>query len=243
MKLENDWKRIWNNREKYSFDIPREIADSPRDLFMYMKKLNGFDTGGGDIAEDALFVQLDQIEEKLNKRRKCGSVFEVGCGSGANLLMFSQKGMDVGGIDYSRQLIDFAEKYLDKSRVKELVCDNALNMGTDVKYDAGLSNSVFSYFTDYDYAQQVLEKLLDKCRYSIVLIDIHDLDKKDDFIAFRKKAVENYDELYKDLPKLFYPKSFFEDFAAKHGLALEFYNSEVNGYWNNEFVFNVCLYR
>lgn len=243
MKLENDWKKIWNNRAKYDFEIPEELANSPRDLFMYMKKLNGFDTGGGDIAPDALFTQLEQIEEKINRYQKCASLFEVGCGSGANLLMFSQKGMTVGGIDYSQQLIDFAQKYLDKTLVRELVCDNALNMGTDEKYDAGLSNSVFSYFADYDYAEQVLEKMLEKCRRSIVLIDIHNLDKKDDFVAFRRQAVENYDELYKNLPKLFYPKSFFEDFAKKHGLKLEFYNSEVSGYWNNEFVYNICLYK
>ncbi len=243
MEIENDWKRIWNNRKKYSSEIPPELASSPNGLFVYMKRLNGCDSGGGNVSEDALLAQFDQIDQKVNLHRKCESLFEVGCGSGANLLMFSQKGMEVGGIDYSKQLIDFAEKYLDKTHVRELVCDEAINMGTDVKYDAGLSNGVFSYFTNYDYAEAVLEKINDKCRYSIVLADINNLDKKEDFIAFRKKAVENYDELYKNLPKLFYPRSFFEDFAKKHGLTIEFYKSEVSGYWNNDFTYNVCLYR
>lgn len=38
------------------------------------------------------------------------SVYEVGCGSGANLYLLKNRGIQVGGIDYSRSLVDTAKK-------------------------------------------------------------------------------------------------------------------------------------
>lgn len=238
MKTENDWKKIWENRIKS--DEPEFSSDE--EIFMYMKKIDGYD-GGDFISYEAFREQLDELERRFSKYHKCESVFEVGCGSGPCLLVMIQKKYEVGGIDYSESLLEFARRHLDAGSVKELVCGNALNMDVMIKYDAGISNGVFSYFPDLEYTKAILDKLMEKCRYSAVITDLHDFDKKEDFIAFRKREVPDYEEKYKNLPKLFYPKSFFRDYAAENGLVCEFFNSEVTGYWNNEFVYNVCLYR
>lgn len=91
--------------------------------------------------------------------------------------------------------------------------------------------------------EKVLEKMVKKSRFSIGILDIHDLDKKEDFVAYRKKTIANYEELYRDLPKHFYSKSFFEDFAGKHGLDIHFPEYDMPGYWNNEFIFHCFMYK
>lgn len=239
----SNWKEIWSKRASdEGLDI-EALKQNPKEMFLYMKKLNGFDIVEGGISYEAFMEQHKSLAEKLCLKKPCESVFEIGCGSGGNLYLFSISGYRVGGIDYSQNLLDFAERAIESDKVTELICDEAINVSTEIKYDGGFSNSVFSYFDNYEYAEGVLEKLCEKCGSSIVLIDVHDLDKKQAFIDFRRRTIENYDEKYSGLPKLFYPKSFFEDFGKKHGLEVMFYESEVEGYWNNPYVYNVCLYK
>lgn len=85
--------------------------------------------------------------------------------------------------------------------------------------------------------------MLEKCRYSIGILDIHDIEKKNDFINYRSKTVENYKELYSGLDKLFYSKSFFLHFAEQHNLDIMFSISDLSEYWNNDFIFNCFLYK
>ncbi len=54
--------------------------------------------------------------------------------------------------------------------------------------------------------------------------------------------IEDYDKKYEGLPKLFHDKKFFEEFAQKHNMRIEFSDLCVPGYWNNDFVFNCCMY-
>ena len=173
------------------------------------------------------------------------SIYEVGCGSGANLYLFNKLGLEVGGIDYSKPLIDIAKKVLVSS---DIICDEAINIPLPSSlnsgiYDFMLSNSVFSYFPNIEYANIVLEKMYDKCRYAIGLIDIHDIKKEKDFIEYRIKTIKNYTEKYNGLNKLFYSKDFFIEFAQKHNMKIHFSNSDIDGYWNNEFVFNCFMYK
>lgn len=241
--MSNNWKEIWSKRTgDKDLDI-EALKLNPREMFIYMKKLNGFDIIEDGISYEAFTEQHDRLTERLCLKKPCESVFEVGCGSGGNLYLFSLLGFKVGGIDYSQGLLDFAGRAIDENRIAELVCDEALNVSTEIKYDGVFSNSVFSYFDDYEYAEGVLTKMCEKCRNSIVLVDVHDLDKKEVFIDHRRKTIENYDEKYKGLSKLFYPKSFFEDFGQKNKMEVVFYKSEVEGYWNNPYVYNVCFYK
>lgn len=50
--------------------------------------------------------------------------------------------------------------------------------------------------------------MYEKSNYSIGILDIHDVDCEEEFVAYRKSVIENYEERYKDLPKLFYDKHF-----------------------------------
>ena len=237
--MENKWHEIWEKRSANLTGIDKADYQA---VFAELKRINGFDITDGGIPIKALLEQYEDTKVKT-KVEQGGTLFEVGCGCGANLYMFQHDGVHVGGIDYSQALIDIMQEIMPKENLRECICDEAINMPVDIKYDAVLSNSVFSYFPGFSYAEQVLLKMLAKANHSIALLDVHDAEKKEAFIAYRVKNTENYEERYKDLPKLFYPRKFFADFAAKHQLRIEFYRSKVEGYWNNDFIYNVYMYK
>lgn len=237
--MPNNWKSIWEKRK-----LNEEILNSDDiiGLFTELKRADGFDVGGGEISADALVKQYEDIKQRLGKNAPTPlkSVYEFGCGSGANLLLFERDGFTCGGIDYSRALVEIAERVLKSN---DITCGEAITAETEPKYDCVLANSVISYFPDTDYTLGVLKKMLRKTNYSIGLIDVHNIEKKDAFLAYRRANIENYDEKYQDLNKLFYSKELFESFAEKNGLKIEFSESTVENYWNNEFVFNVFMYK
>lgn len=128
-------------------------------------------------------------------------------------------------------------------KTEDILCAEAVDVTTDKMYDAVFSNSVFSYFDNEEYAEKVLEKMYRKAGSVIGLIDIHDSGKKEDFVTYRRKVVEDYDRRYADLPKLFYSRQFFERFAQGHNMKINFLKSNVEGYWNNQFVFSCYMYK
>lgn len=237
---ENKWKSVWEKRAA-DFDILR--GNDAKNIMIELKRCNGFDVVGDGLTYESILEQYKSIKENLsmtaeNKIIPITSVYEVGAGSGANLFLFEQEGIRCGGIDYSKSLVEISRSVL---RSEDLVCDEAIHMDVLPEYDAVLSNSVFSYFPDEEYALEVLEKVALKAKRSIGLIDIHDKEKETAFKEYRKQNVEDYEERYKDLPKLFYTKEFFIDFAKRHGMDIRFTDSDIAGYWNNEFVFNCYL--
>ncbi len=159
------------------------------------------------------------------------------------MYLFNEDGIRIGGLDYSENLIRIMREVFDDEILVECLCNEADQLPVEVKYDAVFSNSVFSYFPDFDYAEHVLERMLEKANSCIGLLDIHDKRTKEEFLAYRKATVENYEERYQNLPKLFYSKEFFSDFAVKHKLQIKFPAFQMPGYWNNEFVFHCFMYR
>ena len=149
-------------------------------------------------------------------------------------------GWTVGGLDYSKTLIETAASVL---HTDDLTYSPASGLSVEPCYDCLLSNSVFSYFPDHEYAEIVLDKMCRKANYAVILFDIHDVGKKDDFIAYRRSIIEDYEERYRDLGKLFYDRSFFEKAASRNNMSIEFIEYSMNGYWNNEFVFNLIMYK
>lgn len=238
--MSNNWKNIWSNR---TFDYEVLKQNDVYQTFLALKRSAGFDVGGGKLTLEAMIHQYNEIKAMLSARIKGGkleSVYEVGCGCGANLLLFENDGIECGGVDYSGAFIDIAKNVL---RTDDLICDQAINTPVDKSYDAVLSNSVISYFENTDYALEVLEKMYAKAKYSIGIIDIHDIDKKEEYTAYRKSTVENYEEKYEGLPKLFYSKDLFADFADRHDMDIVISDSKVEGYWNNDFIFNCFMYK
>lgn len=237
--MQNEWKNIWGKRSADENILKTEDA---KQIFLELKRSNGFDVVEDGLSYEAFLDQKNEIMRRFSSDNSCkiSSIYEVGCGSGANLFLFEQDGLICGGLDYSETLIASAKKVL---KSEDLLCMEAVDIPVAPQYDAVLSNSVFSYFEDEEYASNVLEKMYQKAAYAIGLIDIHDADKEEEFLTYRKAIIPDYEERYKNLPKLFYKKEFFEKFAKDHQMDICFTDSHIKGYWNNEFIFNCYLYK
>lgn len=245
------WKEIWEKRD-FNYEILNTNDDNL--IFQELKRANGFDVVNGGLTINALLRQHELIKNNFAKAFKYNdfgnvkSIYEVGCGCGGNLYLFNREGLRVGGIDYSKPLVNVAKKVLNSI---DIICDEAVNLplpdfssySQDGIYDVVLSNSVFSYFPNFKYANTVLDKMYKKCKYAIGLIDIHNVEKEKEFTQYRIETVENYKERYKDLNKLFYSKDFFMEFAKNHDMDILFTESDIEGYWNNDFIFNCFMYK
>ena len=234
--MNDKWKAIWNRRKP----ARDNLSGDWQEVFLELKRLNGYDVMGGGIALDA-FLEQDAQTRELLQVSAGSSVFEVGCGTGANIYLMARSGMTVGGTDYAEGLIETARKVLPSPT--ELYSGEADTIATEQKYDAVFSNGVFPYFPDEEYAARVLTRMLEKSRGPIGVMGLHDIEKRADYLAFRRANIPNYDELYKDLDRHFYEHSFFEDFAAAHNLRIVFPEMLLEGYWNTPFIFNCFMYR
>jgi len=233
----NNWQAIWNKRED-NFNL--EMQTDYKKIFEKLLLIDGFDLEGGLPIESWLKYHEDLKTELDLKSGE--SVFEVGCGAGAQIFMFEREGLKVGGLDYSEKLLSIQKKVLPDDKVIERICDEAKNLPTEIKYDAIFSTGVFIYFDSLDYAKIVLEKMLAKAKRRIGILDVYDAALKEECLAYRRKTIPNYDECYKNLDKLFIPKKFFEDFATENKLKIWFKKNELEGYGNSPFTYH-CYFE
>ena len=233
--MTNRWKEVWNNRK---IDADKLKESDEFTLYKELKRLDGFDVQIEN--EDAYYRAFydgicDIFETRLSSAE---SIYEVGCGSGANLFLFKRRGKRVGGVDYSEKLIEVAKKMIP---AENIIAEEAINITTEIKYDAVISDSVFAYFCDETYGRAVLEKMYNKATAQIMLLEIFDKDMEDECIAYRRASVENYDEKYSGLDKVFYPKQMFIDFAQEHGCDIEFGPVKNEYYWNSRYMYNCFM--
>ena len=234
--MDNKWREIWNRRKP----VTGGLTGDWEHIYLELKRLNGYDVMEGGISLDA-WLELDaEIQQRLHLTHG-DRVFEVGCGAGANLYLLQRAGIIVGGTDYAEGLVAIARAVLPHAI--ELYAGEADAIDTTQKYDAVYANSLLHYLPNLGYAEHVLLRMLEKTTGAIGLIDVHDRDKEEAFHAYRRSVIPDYDARYKGLSNLFFPRSFFEDFARAHDLRIVFTPMQLRGYWNAPFVFNCFMYR
>lgn len=234
----NNWKNIWDKRQNGLAGI--DPADT-KAVFSELKRIDGFDLEGG-LPVESLLRQYENTKRELGLSAG-DSVFEVGAGAGANLYLFAQDEFTVGALDYSENLLNILRQVIASDVLRECIADEAKNLPTDIKYDAVFANSVFAYFANFDYAEEVLTNMLAKTKRTLGVLDVYDAAKKEACLAYRRSAIPDYDERYKDLPKLFYPQEFFVDFAKANNLAIQFTDNELTDYGNSPFTYHCYLRR
>ena len=148
--MANHWKEIWNQRKPLADGLTGDWAH----VFLELKRLNGYDVMGDGIPLDA-FLNFNAGLVELLDLAPGKSVYEVGCGAGANMYLMQHEGMIVGGSDYAEGLVETAQRIVLEAR--ELAAMEAADIPTEEKYDAVYSCGVFSYFPDHAYATRVLE--------------------------------------------------------------------------------------
>lgn len=232
----NNWQAIWNKRENIlNFDGTSDY----KKIFEQLLLIDGFDLEGG-LPIESWIEYHKNIKNEL-ALKSGDSVFEVGCGAGAQLFMFEREGLKVGGLDYSEKLLSIQKQVLPDDKMIERILDEATNLPTDIKYDAVFCVAVFIYFESLDYAKRALENMLAKAKHRIGILDVYDESLKEDCLAYRRKNIPNYDERYKNLDKLFIPKKFFENFAKENNLEVWFRKNELEGYGNSPFTYHCYM--
>lgn len=229
------WKPIWEKRNVNDIETSRDKDDILEKLI----QTDGFDTGNGKIELDSWKQYIQFLTNKLGLIAG-DSIFEVGCGCGAFLYTFYQQGHRVGGMDFSEPLINDAKSIM--ANMDFNVC-NAINLDCSEKYDFVVANSVFFYFPNYEYSLDVLRKMVNKSKKAVVILDIPDLQQKEDCENSRKAALPQgeYERKYDGLHHLYYDKNWFHKFAKINNYKLDIFEQNIADYGNGKFRFNCII--
>lgn len=239
--MNNNWKNIWEKKGLENIDLERDEFL----VFCDLKKADGFDVNvhNEQLYFKAFYDEWMKMYKKLNEiaENSIQSVFEVGCGSGVNLYLFRNriKDISIGGIDYSQGLINIAKSVVPS---EDLVCGNAEDMYVDAKYDLVMADSVFQYFGSQEYAADILNKMILKSNKVVYVSEMHNVDFREEWLEYRRNSMDDYDQIYKGLDKLFYSKDWVLDIARRNGKQVLFSKSENPEYWNSKYVFNCFIF-
>lgn len=232
-----DWSEIWKNRSCTSAGPgqPLTLAD--------LLRANGYDTATGRISEEDFEHYVRSVTEICNIRPK-DSLYEVGMGAGAFLLPWYLRGHPVGGLDYSFALVSLARRAMPAFR-RSFIVGEADRLSTRKKYDIVLSNGVFLYFPDLEYARRVADRMVRKSKTTIAILDIPDLEQRERTLQYRRESLApgEYDKKYGGLDHLYFPRSWFLDLADTHGLDVRVFNQQIPHYGNSSSRFNVVMRR
>lgn len=235
------WKSIWDKKRLDEIDLSK----SEFEVFCDLKKADGFDVSVHDEEKYFRSFYNDWLEmyKKVNEiaQNDIHSVYEVGCGSGVNLYLFQNRMKEavLGGIDYSQGLIDIAKEVISGT---DLVCGSAESIDVQEKYDLVMADSVFQYFSGEEYAEDVLGKMLLKSKKIVYISEIHDITLREEWLEYRRQSMENYDQVYEGLDKMFYSKDWILDIAKKHNRQVIFTKSDNPEYWNSRYIFNCFIF-
>ena len=184
--------------------------------------MNGWDTGVSTFTINDWKKFINLIIRKFNIKKK-DNVFEIGCGSGAFLLPFYKKSINCFGTDYSPKFIKHCKKLM-KNGVFIKSDANNLKKFKKYKFDFIFIHSVFQYFDNIRYANQVMNQLKEITQKGtkIFILDVPNLAKKKIWKRDMIKTIgkNEFNKRYLNFKHLFYPISFFEKFCKKNDYSL-----------------------
>jgi ubiquinone/menaquinone biosynthesis C-methylase UbiE len=224
------WKSVWERKG---------AAAAGRSMYTIEELFaaDGFDTATGKTSEAGRERMGALVAEKLGAapgRR----ILEVGCGAGAVLALLAGTGAKLAGADYSAPHIEIARRALPEAELH--VAEAAVLPFAGAAFDGIFSHGVFLYFQDLDYARRVLDEMLRVAKplARLLIVDVPDAATREECIAARRAAGASLTPAH-----LYYPRSFFEGFAARRGLRANIFEQDIPDYGNAAFRYNVLLER
>ena len=223
----SSWEKVWESRKLTTHGSVQE----------QLIRANGFDSGAGEVDIDRYTHFVDSFSELINLEPD-ESVFEVGCGSGAFLYPLRQN--KIGGLDYSKPLIDMANEFIHTG---DFTCNSATNLDTEEQYDHVFSHSVFHYLS-LDQAQIVLSKMIQKSRKTVSILDIPNIEKREEQENERKKQFgeDDYNRKYQNLSHTYYSVDFFLNFPELTGKNCKKVDTTVMNYSDPDFRFGIVFH-
>ncbi len=218
-----DWFTVWSKRKIL-----------PLKEWEVLLQNDGFDCGSSRITPDDMDSFYGHLKNTCNIL-KDDTIYEVGCGSGGFLYPFIRDGHYVGGCDFSGKQISAIQRifpgYFNQAE--------AVNMPAG-RFDVVCSFSVFQYFDNYDYAEEVFRKMLKKARKRVLVLDVPDRVTKHKAEALRAAEIPGYKERYKELSHLYYDIDFFHHITRHYpNASFRVFYYVMEGYPNSRYRFNV----
>ena len=230
----NEWIKIWNNRSKI---FKKKIFLS--DLI----KLNGFDKSIKDYNKISWKLMVKDFL-KRTKFKKNQNLLEIGCGSGAFLIICKNSiKANYYGFDYSRNQIKIAKKTLPNVNLKVFEADKFYYRKT--KFDVIVAHSVFQYFPNKNYYVKVLKKSFKHLNKTgtLCLMDLNDIKFENKYHETRKKIhlkKNSYNQIYSGLEHLFFDKIKLKKLLISIGFSkVIFFPHRIKSYGNSNLRFNL----
>jgi SAM-dependent methyltransferase len=226
--IDTSWLEIWQRKGR---EAAGKSVWNIEDLLI----ADGFD---GVMAQTGMAARehlAALIANSLGIRPEM-QVLEVGCGAGAALSLLRGVGADFTGVDYSAPHIQIASAALPEMHFQ--VAEAAALPFAGETFDAGFCFGVFLYFPDLAYAALALREMVRVVRPAakIFILDVPDAAKREDCESARRAAGAALNP-----PHCYYPKQFFQEFAAAAGRHAKIEDQALPGYENSRFRYNILL--
>ena len=228
------WKQIW---EKKSIKVDSDIS------LKKLISLNGFDTGVGSYDEENWLKMVSDFCFRAPVFAN-SKILEVGCGCGAFLYQINKiKNADLHGIDYSKSLIKIAKMAIPEGKFQVGEANKLLFSSTE--FDIIFSHSVFHYFPNHQYVDEVLALLCTQIKSGgkLLLLDLNDANMEDTYHSDRMREYNSpadYAKTYKNLSHLFFDKQSLSERLETLGMwKIEFFPHAASDYGNSKFRFNI----
>ena len=230
------WRTVWERKG--------QIADLSKLTMANLLTFDGYDLEASKITEYEWRIYVTKTKEKL-KIKSDNCVCEVGCGAGALLYVLFEQGIQVSGIDYSDTLIAIARQVMPKM-VFHVGEANKLPFAAN-EFEAVLSCSVFHYFSNLDYAEEVFWEMyrIAKPNGMVMIMDIPDFAKREAAESYHRKLMppDEYERLYANYPHLYYHRDWFKEIAKDLSGSMEVFDHDFPGYGNAPYRFNVAIVK
>ncbi|MCR4636248.1 MAG: class I SAM-dependent methyltransferase [Butyrivibrio sp.] len=229
------WQNIWSGK---SVEIDEDDRSNQEKVFLALKKASGYDLGP-NMTFQAFLGEFNRMKELLHFKDNSENVYEVGAGPGGNLFLFQMEGVDAAGCDYAPSLVESGTRL----GIKNLHVASAEDFPIMPQYDFVIAGGVFGYLGEEKKAILTLDRMVEKAKKSVCVKRVLNKEKEEELVAKRRATEPDYDIKYKDLSKLYLTKDFFNDYAKNKGLGCYIEDTQLEGYWNNEYTFDVYLYK
>ncbi|WP_053204262.1 class I SAM-dependent methyltransferase [Jiangella muralis] len=233
MSIPSTWYEVWQRKGERFVASGRAVPSR-----VELAALSGYDSRTSALDLDEFDRQRDHIVVSL-AIAATDTVYEVGCGAGALLHGLEPLCAGVGGSDYAPALIDVARGVLDSDDVE---VREASGVNPLPRYDVVVSNGVFIYFPDAEYARLVVALMVAKARRAVGVFDVNDLARREEHQEARRAAY-GADATTGGLRQLYLDRAFFTSLAADHGVSCVIRDSVMTGSINGRYRYNVVMSR
>lgn len=229
------WRAVWQAKG----ESPPPLSGGPEQVVRSLMALAGYDSATSSLDPETHYVQVRYVLDRL-AIRPTDTVYEVGCGAGSMLYSLRPACAGVGGSDFAESLVAVAREVLGDG---DLTVADAREVPAEPAYDVVLSNGVFIYFPDEEYARAVLHRMIAKARRAVAVLDVNDAATQAEFEAVRQTRQGANQGQYSDLRQLYLDRDFFHRVAGELGLTCRTEDSVMTNSANGGYRFNAVLFK